>query len=98
VAGTPFAIRVASLVLGLAIVGLMGALFGWVAFGPGPREFSTTVSIPFLAGRWGSSALSGRIAFGIGAVLLALMFVACGVSGVTRLFRTHREPVPVARN
>src|SRR6516164_2862322 len=27
----------------------LAAPFHWVAFGPGPRQFSTTVSIPFLA-------------------------------------------------
>jgi len=47
VPGTPFAIRVANLVFGLAIVGLMTAVFGWVAFGSGPRAFSTTIVLPF---------------------------------------------------
>src|SRR5581483_8197814 len=87
VAGTPFAIRVANVVFGLAIVGLMTAVFGWVAFGAGPREFSTTIELPFWFSHGRSSELPGRIAFGIGTVLMALMFVACGIVGVRRLLR-----------
>jgi hypothetical protein len=89
-AGTPLAIRAANLVLGLAIVGLMTSLFGWVAFGSGPREFSTTISLPFWYSHGRSSELTGRIAFGIATVLFALMFVACGISGVRQLVRAAR--------
>ena len=89
--GTPFWIRSLNFVLGLGIVGMMAAVFGWVAFGPGPRTFSTTIVLPFLV-RHNPHAgeLSGRIAFGIGAILLALMFVACGVVGAKRLARAWR--------
>src|SRR5690349_1556094 len=45
--GTPLAIRGANLLLGLGIVGLMAAVFGWVAVGSGPRTFSTTIALPF---------------------------------------------------
>jgi len=86
-AGTPFAIRVANFVFGLAIIGLMTAVFGWVAFGSGPRAFSTTVVLPFWYSNGQSSELSGRIAFGIGTILMALMFVACGIVGVRQLQR-----------
>jgi len=85
--GTPTAFRVINLLLGLAIIGLMSAISGWIAFGPGPRHFTSTLTLPFLPLRWQSDGLWGRIAFGIGAVLLAAMFVACGVSGVRRLQR-----------
>jgi hypothetical protein len=50
--GTPFAIRVANFLCGMTIVGLMTSVFGWVAFGSGPRRFSTTLSLPFLAQSW----------------------------------------------
>ena len=90
--GTPLIIRGANLVLGLVIVGLMTAISGWIAFGAGPREFSTTLSLPFLPSRWQSGELPGRIAFGCSTVLLALMFVACGLSGVRRLLRVWRTP------
>lgn len=88
-AGTPFAIRVANLILGLTIVGLMTAVFGWVAFGSGPRAFSTSISLPFFFSTRASGELSGRIAFGAGTVLLALMFVACGVTGAKKLISFH---------
>jgi hypothetical protein len=92
VAGTPFAIRALNLVLGLAIVGLMAAVFGWVAFGPGPRQFSTTIALPFYTSHSHSGELTGRIAFGFSTVLLALMFVACGITGVRRLMRFRSAP------
>jgi hypothetical protein len=85
VEGTPFAIRVANFVFGLAIVGLMTSVFGWVAFGSGPRAFSTTIVLPFWYSNGESSELSGRIAFGVATVLMAAMFVALGVIGVRRL-------------
>ena len=90
VQGTPQYVRITNLIIGLTIVGLMIALFGWVAFGPGPREFSETVAIPFLGAQRRSGELTGRIAFGFGTVLLVVAFVGCGVTGVKRLFRTHR--------
>jgi len=88
--GTPMAVRVLNLVLGLLIVGLMTAIFGWVAFGRGPRAFTTVVSLPFASTRWRSGEMSGRIAFGAATVLMTLMFVACGVSGVRRLLKFKR--------
>lgn len=90
VPGTPQSVRVANLIVGLTIVGLMIALFGWIAFGPGPRRFSTTIAIPFAGARWQSGELTGRIAFGFATLLMAAAFVGCGVTGVRRLFRTHR--------
>jgi hypothetical protein len=87
--GTPFGIRVANLVLGLAIIGMMSAVFGWVAFGPGPRTFSSTLSLPFMTKQWLSGELTGRIAFGIATVLMVLMWIACGVVGVKRLLRVR---------
>jgi len=91
VPGTPFWIRTANLVLGLAIVGMMAAVFGWVAFGRGPRAFSTTLAVPFfMRHNPHSGELSGRIAFGFGTILLVAMFLACGVVGVQRLARAWR--------
>ncbi len=85
--GTPTAIRAANLVLGLAIVGLMASVSGWIAFGPGPRRFTSTLTLPFWPIRWQSEGIMGRVGFGVATVLLAVMFVACGVSGVARLRR-----------
>jgi hypothetical protein len=88
---TPVAIRTANLALGLTIVGLLGAVAGWVAFGAGPRQFTTTLSLPFLGPhRSRGGELSGRIAFGAMAVVLAILFVASGVVGVRRLLAATR--------
>jgi hypothetical protein len=72
------------------IVGLMFAVFAWVAFGPGERHFSSSVSIPGLSTSAHSSASSGRIAFGIGAGFIGLFFVVATVSGAKRLWRSMR--------
>ena len=92
--GTPLAIRGINLLLGMSIVGLLTAISGWVAFGPGPRTFSSTIVLPFM---WRhnphASEMGGRIAFGFGTLLMALMFVLCGVVGVRRFMRAWREGV-----
>jgi hypothetical protein len=85
--GTPLSMRVANLALGLAIVGLMASVFGWVAFGPGPRRFTSTLTLPFMPMRWRSGEWTGRAAFGAFSILLGVMFVVCAVSGVQRLRR-----------
>jgi len=87
-------IRALNFVLGLGILGLMIAVFGWVAFGPGPRQFSTMIALPFVSYYARSGELSGRIAFGCSTLLLALMFIICGVTGVRKLMRTSRHEVP----
>lgn len=86
-ADTPLAIEVASLLLGLTIVGLLAAVLGWVAFGSGPRSFTSTVSLPFLTRQQHGDGLLGRIGFGVTTVLLAVMFVVCGAVGVRRVRR-----------
>src|SRR5215471_8533403 len=70
---------------------LFAAPFHWVAFGPGPRQFSTTVSIPFLAVHKTGGAMGGRIAFGVGAVLMDAILVG----SVVRLVRQMRRGVAV---
>ena len=91
--GTPMAIRVANLVLGGIIVGSMTAMFGWVAFGSGPRHFTTTIYLPFVPAPFQERAgdMSGRIIFGFGTILMAFMFVACTIVGVKRLLRSGRS-------
>jgi hypothetical protein len=70
--GTPEAARTTwrTFLLALGIVGALGAVFNWVAFGPGPRSFGGSVSIPFVSVSGPSSEWSGRIAFGAVAVLI----------------------------
>jgi hypothetical protein len=95
--GTPLLVRGANFTLGAAIVALMTAVTGWIAFGPGPRQFSTSFTLPFVSRQWQSGDLGGRIAFGFATVLLAVMFVACGTAGFRRLVRAWRSGQPPAR-
>jgi len=59
--------------LGLTIVGCLGLLGLWAAFGPGSREFTT--SVPFL-GHYRIGEGFGRALFGFGALLVCLIFAA----------------------
>ena len=86
----PLFLRVTQYVLGLAIVGLMFAVFAWIAFGPGQRQFSSSISLPFWSSSGRSSERSGRIAFGIGAGFMGLFLVLAAVSGAKRLWRGDR--------
>ena len=62
-------VRLRGFLLGLVVTGL-ALVFDWVAFGPGERHFSGGVSFAGTALRAGSGETSGRIAFGIAAVVL----------------------------
>ncbi|HEY2149862.1 MAG TPA: hypothetical protein VGH34_03590 [Vicinamibacterales bacterium] len=84
---TPLPIQLASLLLALIIVGLLAVIAGWIAFGPGPRAFTTTLSIPFISERYQSGGTSGRIAFGISTAVLVAVFGASGAVGLRRLWR-----------
>ncbi len=54
----------------LSIPLLFAILLNWVAFGPGEREFSGGVAIPFFAVSFGrANVILGRIVFGIPALL-----------------------------
>lgn len=89
--GTPFAVRAIQYFLGLGLVGSMTAICTWIAFGPGERHFSSSVSLPFIAHRGASGETSGRIMFGIAAVLCWIFLISGGVSGARRLFRDARK-------
>ncbi len=67
-----------SLVLGLLIP------FHWVAFGSGDRQFSTTVSIPFLSVSGPGSDLGGRLAFGCFAVLADIVILSVVIRSIWR--------------
>jgi hypothetical protein len=47
-----------------------GGVFTWVSFGPGERQFTSTISLPLLSFTSGSSSILGRICFAPGAILL----------------------------
>lgn len=61
--------RLRGFLLGLMVTGL-AIVFDWVAFGPGERHFSGGISFAGNAMRAASDETSGRIAFGIAAVIL----------------------------
>jgi predicted lipid-binding transport protein (Tim44 family) len=60
-------------------------VFNWIAFGSGPRSFSGGLSVMGSAGlNGGVSESSGRVFFGIAAVLMDLMVIAMLVKWVRR--------------
>src|SRR5580704_2681257 len=87
-ADAPLWLYVTQQLLVLGIVGSMGALFSWISIGSGPREF--TMSTPVGTSPLGNSVI-GRIAFGIGAVLFWIIFVAIAVIAARRLLKTPSE-------
>ena len=89
-AGTRFGVLLTSYLLGLGITGLMTTIFGWIAFGPGERHFSSSFSLPFVSKQWGSSDASGRILFGIVAAVSFAIFVRGAFVGARQLRRASQ--------
>jgi hypothetical protein len=75
-ASSPTWLRSLHTLLGLGIIISLGAMFTWIAIGPGKREFTGSGAI------FGETV--GRIAFGIGAMLF---WIALGVFVFTKLRR-----------
>ena len=61
--------RLRGVLVGLMVTAL-GAIFDWVAFGPGERRFSGAISLAGGAMRSASDETTGRIAFGAAALIL----------------------------
>jgi hypothetical protein len=59
----------------LVVVAGMASVFNWVAFGDGPRQFSGGMSLGGIGTPTPVSAAGGRIAFGIGAVILDMILL-----------------------
>ena len=55
--------------LGFGVCALFAAIFGWIAFGPGERQFSMTVDLPFSHSKGRGNEWLGRVMFGLGAVM-----------------------------
>jgi hypothetical protein len=89
----PAAIQLVVLIPGLV---LFAAPFHWVAFGPGPRQFSTSFGLPFFAVHQTGGSAGGRIAFGLAALLVDALLVACVARLVRQMLRARaiREPAP----
>lgn len=67
---------------GLTILVCLAVIGSWIAFGPGERSFTASGSF---VGRVGQTV--GRVAFGIGAVVMWLFIVAIVIDGARRLMR-----------
>jgi len=55
--------------LAVVLIATMGTMAAWVALGPGPREFATSLGLGG-ASVAGASDTSGRVAFGVAALVL----------------------------
>lgn len=83
------------LVVGPAIlIGMLVALH-WVAFGPGERQCTGSVSIPFLSTRTGVGDLECRTAFGLGAVFFDGIFASVALGHLAE-HRLRGRPKRVA--
>ena len=61
---------------GLSIIFMFAFLLNWVAFGPGEREFSGGISIPFITISFDkANEFLGRVVFGIGALFFDVILV-----------------------
>jgi len=79
--------------VGLPIILALGAVINWVAFFPGPRHFSSSASFLGVAVSHASSGeLTGRVLFGIVAVLIDLLVIV----GTWKLIRGARRGGTVA--
>jgi len=82
--------------LALAFLVSFASVFNWVAFGPGERHFTTHTSVG--SGAMGvttvaeGSEISGRLAFGVFAVLLNLLIVSPLILWVWRRVRSAARP------
>jgi hypothetical protein len=69
----------------LTIIVALASIGTWVAFGPGPRQFSTSLPV------WGSVAeLLGRAAFGFGAIITWLMAALMAYAGAKKFFGSKK--------
>ena len=58
--------------LGAALLSVFAAVPGWIAFGPGPRVFGGSVSFGGVMDATHPGATTGRIVFGVAAILVGL--------------------------
>ena len=70
------ATSILSQIAGAGVVVPLTLVANWVAFGPGARRFSGGLSLGFVSVTQRSSEMSGRIAFGIGAILLDILIAS----------------------
>jgi hypothetical protein len=72
--------------LGAVLLSLFAAIPGWIAFGPGPRVFGGSVSFGAITSATQPVASTGRIVFGIAAVLVGLFAAYAWVRWLRSVF------------
>jgi hypothetical protein len=83
----PWTLRFLQYLFALIIIAALATVASWVAFGPGEREFSNSIALPFWQSKGASGETTGRIAFGVGAVMGWLIFLAMAVQGWRKLVK-----------
>lgn len=81
-------LQVGQYVMGVAIFSCLALIGSWIAFGPGARSFSMSLSFFSTAN---AGEIVGRTAFGIGAVIAWLCTIAVAVSGARKLMRGRKS-------
>jgi hypothetical protein len=71
-------------VLQILLIAALAVPFHWVAFGPGERRFNATTSVPGVSQSAPAGETAGRIAFGVGSVLLDLVLAGLVVAALRR--------------
>lgn len=82
-AGTPVRTRLIQYALSTGGIGCLAAIFAWISFGPGPRQFAIT--LPFLGTRPEQNETLGRTLFGIVAALAVALWAAVTVRTIRRI-------------
>jgi hypothetical protein len=80
-AEAPPRVRAVQNLLGFVILAGFAAIGGWIGFGPGEREFSSSISLPFWYSEGRGNVSLGRAAFGLGAIVCAAMAIAVAFRG-----------------
>lgn len=70
--------------LGFAIGAVFAAVFGWIAFGAGERNFSSSIELPFWRREGRGSEWLGRAMFGLGALMAAAIAIVAAVGAVRK--------------
>ena len=69
------------------MVTALAVVFDWVAFGPGERRFTGSVSVPGVAVHGPTGELAGRIFFGLFAALFDIAALGLWIQYVRQFFR-----------
>ena len=79
------ALRWTQYFLGLGIFASFAATFLWIGFGPGERQFSGSASFLFFRASGQGDELLGRIIFGGGGILSALLTAYFAYTGASKI-------------